>query len=395
MSDQAVYVSVPIETNPNALAQLAFVRLQQRFPDWTPQDAQLATWVISVIALQAAEVRDVASDVPAAIFRYFGKSLLNLPPIDAAPAATSVTVTMKDNAGYTLPAGSLVAGLRDPNGILRGFQNTIDIVIPPGNTATPAGGVSLTALEEGADASGLGNNGSILELVTSLERVASVVATVTSSGGTDVESDDNYLIRLAADLQLQAPRPILPRDFAIFAKNISGVGRALALDGYDAVAATSNNARTITVAVADVNGLSVAGSVKTAVQAYLQASREVNFLVYVIDPSYTTIDVQWDVTMWPGYVDATVRANISAKLQAYLNPNRWGQPPFGSVDEWLQSAIVKVNDVLVTIGNADGVKDVNSCLIRTGAGAYAYADIALSGPAPFPLSGNTTNGATH
>lgn len=392
MSDQTTYISVPIETNPDALAQLAFVNLQSRFPDWTPSDAQLATWVISSIALIGAELRDVASDVPAGIFRYFGKSLLNLPPIDAAPATVNVTVTMKDNVGYTLAAGSLVAGLRDANGTLRGFVNHLDIVIPPGATATTAGAVPLTALEEGVEASGLGNNGSVLELVTSLERVASVVATVTSSGGTDPETDDQYLIRLAADLQLQAPRPILPRDFAIFAKNIAGVGRALALDGYDAVAVTNNNARTITVAVADANGLAVASPVKTAVQAYLQASREVNFLVYVIDPTYTTIDTQYNVTMWPGYTDVQVRANISTALANYINPKRWGRPPFGPVDEWLQSATVKVNDVMVAIGNADGVKDVNTVQIRTGANAYAYADIALTGPAPLPLAGVTNNG---
>jgi hypothetical protein len=387
----SVYISLPIETEPDNLAELAFGRLQTLYPDWAPSDGELDTWLISALARQASELRDVASDVPAAIFRYFGASLLNLPPIDSVAATINATLTMKDTTGYGLEAGSLVTGLRDASGTLQGYKNVDPIIVPPGSTSVP---VNLVATVEGSAGSGLGPTGTVMELITALDRVDNVTTLGASSGGLDAEDDLTYLNRLASELSLQAPRPILARDFAIYARNIAGVQRALALDTYDAVLGTYNNARTVTVALADPAGNPVSSLIKATVLAYLQAAREINFLVYVIDPTYTTIDVQWDVNAYSGYSSATITTAVNAAIAEFLNPATWGNPPFGDTLTWLQASTVTFRDLIGIVFRTEGVKDVNFVKIRTGAGAYLEQDIALAGAAPLPRLGAIA-GAVH
>lgn len=383
------YIALPIDSDSNELVQLSFDFMEANVPGWTPNDGQLDTWILNASAEQAAEVRTVASDVPAAIFKEFGATLMGIPSTDATIASVPVTITAKDNAGYTIPAG-YAAGVRDSSGILYGFVTAVDVVIPNGSTATGAGAVTMYATEAGADPSGLGGAAQPMELLTAIESVVGVVMTAATSGGVDAEEDTDYLNRLSRDLALQAPRPILPQDFASFALNNTGVGRALAIDGYDALAATYGNERTITVAVATDEGLTVGAPIKTAVQTDLDARRETNFVVYVVDPTYTTIDVQFDATAYPGYDAAGIQPLVVAALEEYLSPLLWGQPAGAEGDYWFNNDTVRQLDLAVVVGSVLGIKDVNSITLRTGAGAYGTADVALAGVAPLPLAGSIT-----
>jgi hypothetical protein len=383
------YVQLPIETQPELLAADSFDYLTDKTDGrWTPSsDAQLDVWLISAVARQAAELRDVASDVPSAIFRYFGAALLGLQPLDAQSATVTVTINVRDTTGYTIPSGYTV-GIRDSSGAIWGFKTTQDVVVPAGTSSAPS--IVLTATTEGADSSNLGAAAQPMELVTALDYVTSVVMASATGGGQDAEDDDAYLNRLALNMALQAPRPILPGDFAAFALNTPGVARALAIDGYDVNLATYNNARTVTVAVVDVNGNPVGTPIKNAVQAALVAQRETNFVVYVIDPSYTTIDVQYSAIVFPGYDPVAVGAGITAAIRAFLNPGTWGQPQVDAGEIWSNRNVIKQGTLDAIVGSVRGVKDVNPTLFRTGAGAFSTADLALAGVAPLPLPGSVT-----
>jgi uncharacterized phage protein gp47/JayE len=381
-----VFVSIPIETEPDALAQDSFDYMEEKVPGWTPSDGQLDTWLISALARQAAELRDVAADVPAAIFRYFGARLMNILPLDATPATASATINVRDTNGYTIPAGYVV-GIRDASGVLYGFQTTQDTVIPAGSASTAAGAVVFTAVDMGADPNNLGGPGVQMELITAVDEVTSVVMTTTATGGTDPEEDDDYLNRLTLDLSLQAPRPILPSDFSAFALNTAGVGRALAIDGYNPVGGTNNNARMVYVVLVDVNGDPVSTAIKNAVQADLVSRREVNFVVNVGDPTYTTVDVDFVVTAYQGWDIPSVNAAVVAAIQAALNPADWGRPPGEVGNQWYNDTTVRILDMAAVIGAVPGVKDINSITMRTGAAAYAAADVALAGVAPLPRPG--------
>jgi hypothetical protein len=224
------YIRFPIETNPNQLALDVYAYIQARSPQWSPNTPNLDVWLIQAFATLAAELREIASDVPDSIFRYFGATMMSIPPIDATHSSVSATFTVQDTAGYTIPDGTQVA-IRDSVGNLVGFVTIGDTIIPSGSTTAV---IAMTSIDPGADTAGLGGIGVAAQLLDTLAFVTSIVLTGATTGGVDAEDDTTYLNRLAVELRLLSTRPILPADFAIMTRTqIAGVYRAAAIDGYN------------------------------------------------------------------------------------------------------------------------------------------------------------------
>jgi hypothetical protein len=221
------YLAPPIETDPDILAEECFNFLQTEYPGWLPNEGNFEVWLIEALSRLIAELRDITSLVPTAIFKYFGMTLMGIVPIEATPATGYTTWTMVDDSGYTIPAGTQVVML-DNAGNEHPFVTSVDVIVPTGNTVTDTGGVLITAVFEGVDGSGLSGTVDTLDV---LAFVQSVVVEGQTTGGQDAQTDDEYLDHLVEQLQLMAPRPILPADFAAMAKNIAGVFRAYAYDG--------------------------------------------------------------------------------------------------------------------------------------------------------------------
>ena len=226
----AEYIELPIETDPQNILDEVYTFLQAVIPGWEPSSGQLDVWLAQALSAAAAETRDIASAVPKSIFRWFGANLINLPPIDDTPATTTTHWTVQDNAGYTIPAGTQVSIALTGDQVYA-FATQTDVVIAPGSTTASA--VPVVAVTPGAASSGLGGVGTAVQLIDPLTFVTAITQDVITTGGVDAESDDEYLNRLTSDLQLLAPRPILPIDFTVFARNIPGVFRAVAIDLYN------------------------------------------------------------------------------------------------------------------------------------------------------------------
>ena len=131
------------------------------------------------------------------------------------------------------------------------------------------------------------------------------------------------------------PRPILPQDFAVLARDIAGVERATAIDGYNPADQTTNNERMVTVAVVDADGEALNATIKQQVDDYLESLREVNFIVHVVDPNYTTIDVTFNVKAIPGYTASELEAATEAAIANYLSPANWVFLSFLRVETFL------------------------------------------------------------
>lgn len=388
------YVNVPIETDPEALAEIAYAYLEEKIENWTPAEGNLDVWILAAAARMAAEVRDVASDVPAAIFRYYGATILGVVPVDATEAVGDTTWVMRDNAGYDVPAGTVI-GARDPNGDLIAFETNEDFSVAPGVATTAAGAVPITALEAGVDGNGLTG---IIELVDQLDFVASITLVGATTGGTDAETDEEYLSRLKLQTQLMAPRPIKPVDFALLAKNIAGVDRAVALDLYAPNPPGNglfNNEDTVTVAVVDPLGNAVSGTIKTAVDVYLTSLREVNFQVFVIDPTFTIIDVQYTGTAHSGFVAIEVRDRVNAALADYLSSANWGRPQFGdSGTGWQNKTLVEAYELATVINNIEGFDRLTALTFGIQGGAMNNTPVTLAGVAPLAKNGVMTGTVT-
>lgn len=381
------YIEPPIETDPDALATLAFDHLQDEIPGWVPNDGNLETILIESNAQMAAEVRDVASAVPTSIFRRLGE-LHGIEPLEATSASVVTTWTMINNAGYTIAAGTFV-GIRTAGDVLVPFAVTQDYVINPGSNSR--NDILVIAVNPGESSSGLGAPAGPVELITARADVTSITQNAITTGGVDAETDDEYLDRFTQRLRLLSPRPILPTDFALLAQDNAAVERALALDGYNPVGGTFGNERMVAVAVVDAAGEPLSAPVKAAIDAALQAEREITFVVNMIDPTYTTIDVNVALKARAGYQLSDVETRVEAELASYLSPANWGyQEAQGDTGEpvlWAQTSTVRWLELVALVNNVAGVDYVTTLTQRTGAAAFAAADIALTGAAPLTRPG--------
>jgi phage-related baseplate assembly protein len=76
----------------------------------------------------------------------------------------------------------------------------------------------------------------------------------------------------------------------------------------------------------------------------LQSLREVNFVVNIIDPTITTVDVTATIKVLDTYNTDDVIAAVEAALQNYLTPATWS---------W--ASVLRYNELIALISNVPGV----------------------------------------
>ena len=376
MSD---FVNLQFTADADTLTANAISYLQSVIPGWVPADGNLEVWLLAAHARINAELTALASNMPAAAFRQFGTATVGLPPITGTAATITTIWTPSDLLGHVIPAGTQV-GYRVSGDTLLVFVATADVTIPAG--AASLSGVVLTAVGLGVAWNGIPTGP--LELVDSLSWVSSVVATTVSSGGVDPETDDAYQARLTDEFRLLAPRPILPGDFSVMALNVTGVFRALTVDGWDPGLGTGGHARTVCVFPLDAAGAACSSGVRAAVAAYLGGRREVGFVINTGTPTSTTINVTYQVHVLAGYDPTATLAACTAAVQAYLSPANWdggmNLPP-----TWSGNNKVRYLALSSIISNVPGVGYVAALTVNSGT-----SDITLSGTAPLPAVGTVT-----
>ena len=391
------YISYPISSEPTDILNEAYTYLKSKAPSWVENDGNLDVWILQVAASQASDLNTIAADVSDTIFKWFGANLMGVPPLDATGSVVGSTWTVQDTAGYTIPAGTMVA-VTDAVGASHGFQTISDVIIPAGSSATSAGFVSLYSTETGAITAGLGGSGYVATLVDTLAFVTSVTLTGPSTGGQDAELSSVYNDRLARKLQRLSQRPVLASDFSLAALDVTGVQRTVALDGYNPTAGTMNNERYVGIAGVDAAGVPLSAGVKSSLQTYLDGQRETNFVVQVFDPSVSVIDVTFTVQAIVGYTIATVQANAIAAVETYLDPKNWGTDPSitdasAQAETWVETNMLYWSKLMQVIGVAQGVNRVETLTMAIHPAALGTADITLPGHACLTNVGTITGTA--
>jgi hypothetical protein len=177
-----------------------------------------------------------------------------------------------------------------------------------------------------------------------------------------------------------------------------GESQGAAYDGtwYPGGQAARENERTVTVWVTNAEGGQLNGSEMKAIQAYIAGGsiagvtypgfREINFNVYVNQPDYTTVNIDYTASILPGYSSTGIKTAISTALAAYLNPATWGAPnAFQTNFSWLNHNIVRYNKIIGVIESVPGVDWVSSLSISSNAvPTPGTSDLTLVGPAPLP-----------
>lgn len=375
----AAYVDYPYagEDLDDVLAA-ALTRLAETLPGWTPRETHLEYALLAEVLRHILDTRLLAADVAKSVFREYGAQLIQLPRNPGTPATGTVTFQLTDTTGRTVPAGTGVLWGADPaSGDGRLFLTVADTTAAPDSSTTPP--VQVAAAEPGEDGNGL-PAGSV-DVVDALAFVAGATATTSSAGGTDPEQDADYLDRLADSLQLLRRIPVLAGDFAVLARDVPGVHRALGLDGYNAQTGQDGQERTVSVAAVDSAGQPLAPAVAEALRARLDGEREVNFVVQVLAPTYTALTVRYTVNVDRNADPAAVRADVTAAVRDYLSPARWAggdeRPPV-----WRLERVVRYLDLVGVVFAVPGVANVTDVTLNGG-----RVDVTLNGPAPLPGPG--------
>lgn len=389
----AEYIELPLTADATALSDLGKDYMADQIAGWVARPGNVESILLEANGQMGAEVVDQAAQIPPLVFAYFGQSLLGIPIREAIPAKGNATFAF--DVGYVgnVPEGTMVSF---PNPDTNSYVFVTDDEVRSDGVLT----VGVTALEAGAEGNGSTGAGDVIDAV---DGIASVAMTTVASGGVAEETEDEYLDRLADALTILAPRPILPRDFATMARQVPGVGRAVAIDLLQPAPSAGgvgqprgpepNGAspveRCVTVSITAEDGTAPTMALMQQVWALLDANREVNFLEYVIPPTYTSIDVQATVVPYAGYLPAEVKQAAEDMLRTWLDPSTFGSETVGEETSWSTDNKARLYEAVDYLNRAGGVYYVESVQLRKhGDAAWSNVDIALTGAAPLPLAGD-------
>jgi len=374
------YIGLGLDLDASVIEARHNERLAAEIPNWQPDPASLAGIVSALVAADVADLHTLATQMSEEALRYVGL-LFGVTPLDPTRATVTSTWTMQDTAGYLIEADWQVE-IDGLDGDPVGFRVVDDVTVPNGSSATAVGAVTLEAIEPGVEGSGLSGE---VRLITSLGPFVTAAVTATgtvSINGTDGETGGEFLDRLSQRLRLQAPRVILPTDAELYVVTLFlEVARAVALNLYKPADNTYANPGYLTLAIVDALGEPCSSPVKAAVLAALQAQREVGFQMFVIDPTYTLIDLATTITALPGFDSTDVVARVLATLTDLASPVNYGLPgPALAGGEWLNRPTIRFQDVSTAINNVSGVDYWATLTIgaRKAATIAASTDIVTS-----------------
>jgi Baseplate J-like protein len=383
----SIDIEVPVQTDPSGILQIALDYLQSIYPGWTPNTASYDYRELAAHAAMAAEFLQLAVQVPeGAITRFVGQVVYQTPPEPAIAATADSVWTLTDATEHTIPAGTNVA-VTAPDGSLVGFQTAKEIVKADGGGSTVTE-VALVATEPGAIASNL--KGPVTLLDSLVEGGAAWVISIAlegeTTGGQDAETDEAYTARIVQLATLLKVSIVNVADYAPAARLlVPQIARALAVDEYNPETGLHGVERCVAVASIDTAGQPSTEPVKEVLEAVYERLRERSFLPFVISPTYTAISVDFKGVAAAGATPAIVQALAIEAVERLLSPATWGVPASGDVTSWINTPLVRYQDVVTALNNVEGFDHYTSLRINGG-----EADVPLAGVAPLPEVGAVT-----
>lgn len=353
------YVQLPFTTSPSDLEDVSISFLEGKWPDWTPNDADMEVIQIEALSPMGANAAQIAAHMPPAALIAYGTKLLNVPYGAGTPATAEATFTVSTSEGCVIPAGSEL----DIDGVA--FQTVADLVIPNGSTE---GTVEVRANDIGEIANGL--TGVSWATVTLPLFVIGMTLAAPTGGGSDQEEDDEYLSKVSRELQLRAKSTITLLDFEIVAVDQQGVGAAVAVG-------LATKPRNIIVYLKNPEGGIVAGPVKEALAAEYAKTRMVNATISIADALYDKVGVTWRALALPGVDPTNLLAIGDAALANALSPAIWGTPTSAQPGlSWVNQPVVHANKLIQALSAVAGIDYVES--LSLSASNIAELDVALT-----------------
>lgn len=342
--DFTPYVDLTLfDISAEELYDAAIVQMKSDIPDWQEREGNAEVVLLQAFALMAEETIFAINRTPNGIMEGVLKMYGVSRDLGSAPV-TSITFNMAGTLGYTIPAGTNigVAGSGDDEPVV--FQTNTDLTIPIGsNTGTVgATGTEFTSRANGTPA------GSGAELIDSNAYVDSAVLATDVSMGRDVEEDIDYVNRGATYLQRLSDTLVTANDFRAYALEFPFVRRVLALDQYNSATPGTPAPGYLTLALYGPSA-PLSASEKDILRSAIDARKQVNLTVSLIDATVQNVDVTVSVRYLAGYSEADITNAVNDALEDYLNP-----------DTWMWGNTVRRNELIQLISNVEGVDYVET-----------------------------------
>lgn len=367
MSDLTGYTDLVLyDRSPRELVDRALLDAQVKLPGWTPREGNTEVVLIEALALEVAELVYAINRVPGAVM----ETLLQLAGVTRSPGARAVgtvTVTVVDAAGYTVPAGTLFRLELDTGDVL--LEADTDTAVLAGATTAD---VPVTATTYSADPNGAAAGTPVAIVSADYYLEAAELATALA-GGANPESTAAWLDRGVTRLARLSDALVLPEHFTAAALEDVRVGRATTVDLLDPAAGPAGaDTGHVTVVVADAAGGALGPADMAELEAALEARAVANLDVHVIEPTVTAVDVTVTVVRSPGADPAEVDAAVADAIAGYLDPAAWA---------W--GATVRRFELVALIDAVPGVDYVADLTLPA-------ADMPLAGTGPLATAGAVT-----
>lgn len=447
----------------DAVANLTTTLQTNGFPGYQPADGDLEILLLNEIAQMVADWAISSGQVPAAIFRAFGTVLLGIPYTQGSAATVSSTWTLADTLGHTIPAGTFVtvtglafyvqtdvvvapasstatvtlvanetgsaynaltgpiatvdqidwvlsiviigttsggADAEDDTDYQNGLANELALQAPRPITASDYAGMVLSPSATTATGVTVGRATAIDGFDPSVHTFTGTIA----NASTTMTAVSSFTGVTAGSILTASG---IPANTTVVSINVGAstlVMSAAATAPHTAQSTTAtgsySNERTVTVFVTDTSGNAISGPNMTLLQTWLGTFREINFVVYVVAPTITTVYVTAEIHVLPSWDSAAVDTDVTAAITTYLNPSSWGSLALRGTGSstWLNSTvgfnIVRYNKLLGIIEGVAGVDYVPTgsagLAIGFSASPSGVVDLTLPGPAPLATSDSTT-----
>lgn len=138
---------------------------------------------------------------------------------------------------------------------------------------------------------------------------------------------------------------------------------------------STGNARTVAIAAIDEAGTPIPGAVRNELVAYLEAMREVNFVVLPMEPDIRSVTVAATITVLPGFDPDQIQADVKAAVELAFSPAQFGMT--NDEREWRLFTKLRMTEIAETINRVNGVDFISALTLDGGT-----SDLLLSGGAP-------------
>jgi hypothetical protein len=420
MSDQTTptpptgYIQLELTLDVDSLTETGMEYMEDAFDGWERNPGNPDTIMIEGSGQIAGEVYDQASQMPPEAMARIGTSIYDIPFEQGGAATADAHFFFDDTAQPGLIDSSTPVQVPHPSGQTVLFVTRDDIIVAPNTTVDAV----LIADADGSAANGAYGDAMLVDPVGGLDHIT---VDPSADGGSDPETATDYLDRLSTTLTTLTPRPVLPGDHALLvANNVPGIGRATAIDllcpgtasnpsairdpnelayfqgktppqGIPAADLTAEP-RCTTVAIVPTEGGVPSQALMQEAWDYLDANREVNFLNYVIPPTFTAIDVKAEIHPYPGVTQADAIAAAQAMLAIWLDPMAYGSIPGpSSGKDWANDTLIRHDEAVDYLNRAGGVFWTRNVMMKKstdGSGSWTAGDIQLTGNAALPQPGD-------